>query len=85
MDYLTDSLTIERINNDRGYSPDNCEWITLEEQQHNRSNLRLSANDIPIIRIMRNDGFMVDKIASLFGVRKGVIEKVIYNQTWADC
>lgn len=24
-------LTIDRINNDLGYSPDNCQWITLEE------------------------------------------------------
>lgn len=25
------SLTIDRINNDKGYSPDNCQWITLSE------------------------------------------------------
>lgn len=26
-----DDLTIDRINNDKGYSPDNCQWLTSEE------------------------------------------------------
>lgn len=29
-------LTIERKNNDKGYSPSNCKWITQQEQLHNR-------------------------------------------------
>lgn len=33
-----DSLTIERINNDEGYSPDNCKWIPMAKQQTNKSN-----------------------------------------------
>lgn len=29
-------LTIERLNNDKGYSPDNCKWISMKEQSKNR-------------------------------------------------
>lgn len=32
----TDTLTIDRIDNDKGYSPDNCCWKTLEQQNQNR-------------------------------------------------
>lgn len=31
---------IERIDNDKGYSPDNCKWATRIEQGHNKRNNR---------------------------------------------
>lgn len=35
-----DELTIDRIDNSKGYSPDNCKWATPKEQCYNRSNSR---------------------------------------------
>ncbi len=39
------TLTIDRINNDAGYSPANCRFITLAENQRNRRNNRRIAYD----------------------------------------
>ena len=35
-----DGLTIDRINNNKGYSPDNCRWVTMEYQSNNKRNNR---------------------------------------------
>lgn len=32
----TDELTIDRIDNDKGYSPDNCQWKSIKDQANNR-------------------------------------------------
>lgn len=31
-------LTLDRIDNSKGYSPNNCRWITMSEQQSNKGN-----------------------------------------------
>lgn len=34
----TDNLTLDRIDNNIGYYPNNCRWVTMKEQQRNRRN-----------------------------------------------
>lgn len=34
-------LTIDRIDNDKGYSPDNCRWVPREFQNKNKRNIKL--------------------------------------------
>lgn len=34
--------TIDRIDNDKGYSPNNCRWVSMKEQSKNKRNLSQS-------------------------------------------
>lgn len=39
------SLTLDRIDNDKGYSPGNCRWVTMKEQNRNqRRNRKICIN-----------------------------------------
>jgi len=80
-----DNLSIDRINNDAGYTPNNCTWVTPAEQAYNRIDNVLSADDVPVIRVMLNDGFSRKKIAELFDVRTGVIGTLARGQCWNNC
>ena len=37
--------TIDRIDNDKGYSPDNCRWVDVATQNKNKSNSRKGVNE----------------------------------------
>jgi len=43
-------LSIDRIDNNKGYSPDNCRWATQRDQVHNSRSTKLSDADVQAIR-----------------------------------
>lgn len=44
--------SLDRIDNDKGYSPDNCRWATAKEQRLNNSMIRLVEIDGEAKRLM---------------------------------
>lgn len=50
-----DGLTIERIDNDRGYEPSNCKWATYAEQSANRRNT-VKFDGLTLPELARRDG-----------------------------
>lgn len=60
-----DGLTVERVDNDNGYSPENCRWGTQTEQQNNKRTSRFL--------ILRGETLTVSQWARKLGVSAGLL------------
>ena len=56
-----DTLTIDRIDGSKGYSPDNCRWISIRAQQRNRiDNIPLTINGVTKIEVEWAEEYNID-------------------------
>lgn len=62
-----DTLSIDRINNDEGYFPENCRWATRREQDHNRPNTKLY--------IVRGEEYTLREICEILEVDPKAIKR----------
>ena len=73
-------MTIERIDNDKGYSKNNCEWATKTNQQRHKSNLKLNLEGAEFIR---NSKAGNRSLAAAFGVDCSTISRVKRGKRWS--
>ena len=74
-------LTIDRINNDLGYFKANCRWATRAEQNRNTRAVKLTPEDVAVIR-SRSTGEKNRELAERLGVSLGTIKEVRRGHTW---
>lgn len=65
-EYGENSATIDRVDSDKGYSPDNCKWATYTEQARNRSsNIKIELNGIEYNTLT--------ELGEAYGIKQSVI------------
>ena len=58
-------LSIDRIDNNKGYSPENCQWISNKQQQRNKRNNHIVS--------FNGESHCVSEWADITGISKGTI------------
>ena len=74
-------FTLERVDNDAGYSKSNCRWASRAEQGHNRSGLVMSWDSVNAVRGSSKPRRL---LAEELGVSLSTIAGVLANRTWYD-
>ena len=80
----SDGLTIDRIDNSLGYSPENCRWVTKVEQSNNRRNTRyvdFNGKSMPVSEVARKIGINPNVLLSRLN-RGWEIEKAFSNKLY---
>lgn len=69
-----EGLQLDRKDNDKGYSPDNCRWVTQQENIRNRSNTRCI--------IFKGEMHTLKEWAEITGLSYQVLADRIYRYGW---
>lgn len=81
----SDDLSIDRINNNLGYSSSNCRWVTRHQQARNTTVNKLNMEDAKLIRKLYASGeYTHKKIAIRYNVHSSLIGLIVRNKSWVE-
>lgn len=75
-------MTIDRLDNNRNYDPDNCRWATHAQQSQNLRSNKLNAESVKRISELIDLGESIATLASKFDVSIATIRSIRKGKSW---
>lgn len=74
--------SLDRIDNNRGYEPENVRWAPLGTQNRNTRATKLSERKVAEMRQLHAAGWSIHRLARLYCVARKTVQKVLHGDIW---
>ena len=78
-----EKMTLERVDNTKGYYLENCQWVSHKVQARNRRNNKIKLSDAEEIRRLYATGkFFERELAKKYNVSRSLISHILNGRAW---